>query len=115
MARTALTLRIDASERDALKSLSKVEGRPINQLLIEAIRNYLGQKGRRERTLEANLKTLREYRRKDPGFRRAIEAFVDAEASLTDPLEGEPVESDTERPSPPVGELQSKLREVIGG
>jgi len=37
--RTALTLRIDASERDALRSLSKVEGRPINQLLIEAIRS----------------------------------------------------------------------------
>jgi hypothetical protein len=115
MARTALTLRIDAPERDALRSLSKVEGRPINQLLIEAIRNYLGQRGRRERTLEANLKTLREYRRKDPGFRRAIAAFVEAEASQKDPLEGEPVESDTEPPSQPIGELQNKLREVIGG
>lgn len=62
---------IDAPERDALKSLSKVEGRPINQVLIEAIRSYLGQKGRRERTLEANLKTLREYRRKDPGPHRS--------------------------------------------
>lgn len=115
MVRTALTLRLDAPERDALKSLSKVEGRPINQLLIEAIRSYLGQKGRRERTLEANLKTLREYRRKDPGFRRAIAAFGEAEASQKDPLEGEPVESDTEHPSQSIGELQSKLREVIGG
>ena len=112
MARTALTLRLDAPERDALKSLSKVEGRPINQLLIEAIRNYLGQKGRREHTLEANLKTLREYRHKDPKWRRAIGAFVEAEASQKDPLEGEPVESDS---SQPIGELQSKLREVIGG
>jgi hypothetical protein len=115
MARTAVTLRIDAPERDALRSLSKVEGRPINQLLIEAIRNYLGQKGRRERTLEINLKTLREYRRKDPGFKRAIAAFVESEASQKDPLEGDPVESDTEHPSQPIGELQSKLREVIGG
>ena len=115
MARTALTLRIDARERNALRSLSKVEGRPVNQLLIEAIKSYLGQKGRRESTLEANLKTLREYRRKDPGFRRAIAAFVEAEASQKDPLEGEPVESDTEHPSQPIGELQNKLREVIGG
>jgi hypothetical protein len=115
MARTALTLRIDAPERDALRSLSKVEGRPINQLLIEAIRGYLGQKGRRERTLEANLKALREYRRKDPGFKRAITAFVESEASQKDPLEGEPVESDSEHPSQPIGELQNKLREVIGG
>lgn len=115
MARTALTLRIDAPERDALKSLSKVEGRPINQLLIEAIRSYLGQRGRRERSLEANLKTLREYRRKDPGFKRAIAVFVESDASQKDPLEGEPVESDTTNPSQPLGELQSKLREVIGG
>jgi hypothetical protein len=115
MARTALTLRIDAPERDALKSLSKVEGRPINQLLIEAIRSYLGQKGRRERNLEENLKTLRDYRRKDPRFRRAIAAFVEAEASQKDPLEGDPVEAGTEHPSQPIGELQSKLREVIGG
>jgi hypothetical protein len=115
VARTALTLRIDAPERDALRSLSKVEGRPINQLLIEAIRSYLGQKGRRERTLEVNLKTLREYRRKDPGFRRAITAFVESEASQKDPLEGEPIESNSEHSSQPIGELQNKLREVIGG
>ena len=115
MARTALTLRLDARERDALKSLSKVEGRPINQLLIEAIRSYLGEKGRRERTLEANLKTLREYRRKDPGFKRAIAAFIESEASHKDPLEGEPVESDTEHSSHSIGQLQSKLREVVGG
>lgn len=115
MARTALTLRLDAPERDALRSLSKVEGRPINQLLIEAIRNYLGQKGRGERTLEANLKTLREYRRKDPAFRRAIAAFVEAEAGQKDPLEGEPIESDTKHPPQPTGELRSKLREVISG
>lgn len=112
MARTAFTLRIDAPERDALKSLSKIEGRPINQLLIEAIRSYLGQKGRKERALEVNLKMLREYRRKDPGFRRAIAAFVEAEATQKDPLEGEPVES---QPDTQIGALQSKLREVIDG
>lgn len=114
MARTALTLRIDAPERDALRSLSKIEGRPINQLLIEAIRNYLGQMGRRERTLEGNLKTLREYRRKDPRFRRAIAGFVEAEASQKDSLEGDPVESDSEHSTPPMCELQSKLREIVG-
>jgi hypothetical protein len=99
MARTALTLRIGAPERDALRR------RPINQLLIEAIGTYLRQKGRRERTLEANLKTLREYRRKDPWFKRAIAAFVAGEASQKDPLEGEAVESDTEHSSRPMGEL----------
>jgi hypothetical protein len=114
-ARTAFTLRIDAPERDALRSLSKVEGRPVNQLLIEAIRSYLGQKGRRERNLESNLKTLREYRRKDPGYKRAIAAFAEAEARVKDPLEGEPVESPSDQHSAPIGPLQSKLREVISG
>jgi hypothetical protein len=66
------------------------------------------------RTLEANLKALREYRRKDPGFKRAIAAFVVSEASPKDPLEGELVESDSEHRSQLMGELQSKLREIIG-
>ena len=115
MSRTAFTLRIEAEERNALKSLSKIEGRPINQLLIEAIRIYLGQQGRRERTLAANLKSLKDYRKKDPGFRHAIAAFVDAEASVKDPLEGESVEGDDDNNSPvKTGPVQSKVREVIG-
>jgi len=35
----AFTLRIGAEERNALKHLSEIERRPINQLLNEAIRN----------------------------------------------------------------------------
>ena len=106
---------MEAEERNALKSLSKIEGRPINQLLIEAIRIYLSQRGSRERTLEANLNSLKAYRKKDPGFRRAIAAFVDAEASMNDPLEGEPIEGEEDNNSPaPAGPVQSKVREVIG-
>ncbi len=41
MARVAFTLRIDAEERAALENLSKVERRPANQLLNEAVRNFL--------------------------------------------------------------------------
>lgn len=112
MARTVFTLRIDAEERNALESLSKIEGRPINQLLNEAIKNYLGQKGRKERSLEANLAGLKAYRTKDQGFRRAIMAFVEAEASVKDPLEGKPTE--VEDSLKPAGPVQSKVREVIG-
>lgn len=114
MPRAAFTLRIDLEERKALKSLSKIEGRPINQLLIEAIRAYLNQKGRRELSLEADLKSLKAYRKKDPGFRRAIAAFVEAEATGSDPLEGEPFEEGDDLPSP-AGPVQSKVREAIGG
>ena len=88
MARTALTLRIDAEERTALENLSQIEGRPIDQLVNEAIKSYLSQRGPQERSLEANLAGLREYRMRDAGFQRAIAAFVEAEAVLEDPLEG---------------------------
>jgi hypothetical protein len=50
------------------------------------------RRGGKERSLEANLAGLRAYRKRDPGFQRAIAAFVAAEVSLEDPLEGEPVE-----------------------
>jgi hypothetical protein len=58
---------------------------------------------------------MRAYRRKDPSIKRVIAAFVEAEASQKDPLEGEPVESDSEHRSQPMVELQSKLREITGG
>lgn len=114
MAQIAFTLRIGPQERNALKHLSKIEKRPINQLLNEAIRNYLREKGERERGLEASLAELKAYRKKDPGFRRAISGVVDAEATVKDPLEGEPYE-ETEGGSPKSGgPVQDKLREVLG-
>jgi hypothetical protein len=115
MARVPFTLRIGAEERAALKNLSKVEGRPINQLLNEAIKSYLSRRGRKERSLEANLAVLRAYRKKDPGFQRAIAAFVEAEASLDDSLEGEPIEGQfDEGKLKPAGPVQSKIRELLG-
>jgi hypothetical protein len=115
MKRTPFTLRIDPGERAALGNLSKIEGRPINQLLNEAIKIYLSRRGRKERGLEATLADLQAYRKQDPGFRRAISALVEAEASLEDPLEGEPVAGDfVEGQFRPAGPVQSKLRELLG-
>lgn len=115
MSRTAFTLRIDTQERDALKHLSKIEGRPINQLLNEAIKVFLRRKGRKERSLEASLESLDAYRKQDPGFKRAIAAFVDAEATVKDPLEGERFEEAAiENSVKPAGPVQSKVREVLG-
>jgi predicted DNA-binding protein len=92
MNRTAVTLRINAEERNALKNLSKIEGRPINQILNDAIKSYLRQQGEKERRLEATLNSLKAYRKKDPEFKRALAEFVEAEATLNDPLEGTPFE-----------------------
>jgi predicted transcriptional regulator len=115
MARMAFTLRIDPEERSALQNLSQVEGRPINQLLNEAIKSYLSRQGKKERSLEAHLANLRAYRKRDPGFRRAIAAFVDAEASSDDPVEGEPIEGQfIDAQLKPAGPVQSKIREILG-
>lgn len=114
MARIPFTLRIEEKESVALKALSKVEGRPINQLLNEAIKSYLSRQNRKERSLEANLADLRAYRKQDPGFRRAIAEYVEAEASLDDPLEGEPIEGQFVKGQfKPAGRVQTKIRELL--
>ena len=120
MARVPFTLRIDTKERAALQHLSKVEGRPINQLLNEAIKVYLTRQGRKEHDLEANLASLRAYRKQDPGFRHAIAAFVEAETGHEDPVEGATIEGkfvegkfvEGELQSP--GPVQSKIRDILG-
>jgi hypothetical protein len=114
MPRIPFTLRIDQEERTALEHLSELEGRPINQLLNEAIKIYLGQQSPKEASLEANLSALRNYRKRDPGYRHAIDRFVDAEASLDDPLEGKPVEGQfVGGQFQPAGPVQSKVRELL--
>jgi predicted transcriptional regulator len=115
MARIAFTLSIDDEERAALENLSKVEGRPINQLLSEAISSYLGQQGQKEHCLEARLSALREYRKQDPGFERAIDEFVEAEAVFEDPAEGTPIRGDfVDGEFKAAGPVQSKIRELLG-
>ena len=114
MARIPFTLRIDAEVRTALEHLSELEGRPINQLLNEAIKIYLGRQSPKEASLEASLSALQKYRKRDPGFERAIDAFVDAEARHEDPLEGKPVEGQfVAGQFQPAGPVQGKIRELL--
>jgi hypothetical protein len=110
MARIPFTLRIDPEERAALEDLSKIEGRPVNQLLNEAIKSFLTRRGPRERSLEANLARLRAYRESDPEFQRAVAAFVESEASLDDPVEGQILNSEIES----IGPAQSRIRDLLG-
>lgn len=111
MGRVAYTLRIDEKERAALENLSKIKGQPVNKLLNEAIKNYLHQKSSRESALEDTLARLEAYRKEDPDFNRAALAFIEAEASLEDPIEGEVVEE----PVPQAGSpIQSRIREILG-
>jgi hypothetical protein len=114
MARIPFTLRIEPEERAALEHLSKVERRPINQLLNEAIKLYLSQPSRREKGLEATLESLHAYRKRDPEFKRAKAEFIDAEASRHDPLDGEIVEGQlVDGQFKPAGPVQSKIRDLL--
>src|SRR5258708_87012 len=109
-----MPLRIDAEERAALENLSKVEGRPVNQLLNEAIKSYIRRR-QEEGSLNATLGGLRDYRTQDPGFRRAIGGFVEAEAGAEDPVEGEPMDGEfIEGEFKPAGPVQSRIRELLG-
>src|SRR5271156_4674092 len=114
MPRIPFTLRIDQEERTALEHLSELEGRPINQLLNEAIKSYLSQQSPKEASFEANLSALRKYRKRGPEFKHAIAAFADGEASLQYPLEGKPVEGQfVGGRFQPAGPVQSKIHELL--
>ena len=90
MPRKATTFRMDPVVQASLATLSRLLGRTQNQLVNEAVRDFVARRGREvEVELEATLESLRAYRKRDPGFERAIADYVDAEASLTDdPAEG---------------------------
>jgi predicted transcriptional regulator len=91
MMRKATTYRIDPAVQEGLSILSKVLGRPRNQLVNEAVRDFVVRRSKEvEVDLEATLESLRAYRKSDPNFERAIADYVDAEASLKeDPAEGQ--------------------------
>ncbi len=106
MARKAFTFRIDPDDQAALARLSKILRRPMNKLIGEAVAVYLAQRSREvERDLEADLERLRAYRRRDPDFEQAIEAFIDAEVSVDDPLEG--------RPTAASGPVRTRIRRLL--
>ena len=91
MPRKPTTVRIDPLAQAALENLSLVLKRPMNQLVNEAVKDYVDRRSAEvEHDLEATLTTLRAYRKRDPHFKAAIAAFVDAEARFgkDDPAEG---------------------------
>jgi len=87
----ATTFRLEPDLHEELENLSKVLKRPKNQLVNEALRDFVSRRSRAlEQDLEAALASLRAYRRRDPEFKDAIAAAAKAEAQLGghDPVEG---------------------------
>lgn len=109
MPRKATTYRIDPVVQAGLSELSKVLGRPQNQLVNEAVRDFVARRVHQvEADLEATLERLRAYRQSDPHFDQAIADYVDAEASLKeDPAEGQGA---TE-----IGSTQTRILELLNG
>ncbi|HEV2853645.1 MAG TPA: hypothetical protein VHC97_12655 [Thermoanaerobaculia bacterium] len=108
MIRKATTYRIDPTVQAGLSLLSKILGRPQNQLVNEAVRDFVARRSKEvELDLEATLESLRAYRKSDPNFERAIADYVDAEASLKeDPAEGQRAD---------IGPAQARMLELLNG
>ena len=78
MSRKASTFRIEPSVRGALEHLSEVLNRPMNQLVNEALEDFVARRSLQvEQDLETTLARLRAYRARDPHFREAIATAVD--------------------------------------
>ena len=89
MSRTTFSFRMDDDLRRALRELSSVMRRSMNQLVNDAVSSYVRQQSAvAERDLQRTLGRIRAYTAEDPSFEAAIERFVDAEASEDDPVEG---------------------------
>jgi hypothetical protein len=95
MAAKASTFKIESTVQAGLEKLSRVLKRPMNQLVNEAVKDYVRRRSREveRRDLKSTLASLRAYRERDPDFEQAIAAFARAEARYVkeDQAEGEVV------------------------
>ena len=104
----ASTHRLKSEVQVGLDNLSKALRRPKNKLINEAVHVYVQQKSREvEQEMEASLRALRTYRKRDPDFEKVIDDFVAAEVSQAgrDPLEGQIIA--------PVSAVQSEIRNLL--
>jgi hypothetical protein len=110
MKRSTVILRINPEQLEALENISSTEGLMVNELLHEAIKNYLNSRNRS--SFEGTVSALRTYREQNPGFKRAIDEFVEAEAAFEDPLEGELIESQSSARRS-AGPVQRKIQDIL--
>ncbi|HSH92684.1 MAG TPA: hypothetical protein VK968_00900 [Roseimicrobium sp.] len=98
MPKPATTFRIEVPTQLALRKLSDVLHRPMNQLVNEAVKAYVAQASLQvERELEDTLASLRALRASDPEFSTDIAKFAQSDAAHPDPLEGKVVSRPTVR------------------
>ncbi len=108
MARKASTHRLDPDVQAGLNHLSKVLHRPKNKLMNEAVKRFVQERsGLLVHEMEATIRSLKAYRRRDPDFERAMEDFVSDEATHAgkDSLEGRPIAVS--------GAVQAEIRSLL--
>ena len=107
------TIRLDAAVQKGLQVLEAHSGvkRPLNKWVNIALAALIDrQAATLEHELDQALRNIKTYRKTDPGYRRAIKAFIDAEVAFAaeDPMEG--------RRSPQAaGPALSMVREMLRG
>lgn len=87
------TVRLDEAVQKGLRVLAAHSGvkRTLNKWVNIALAEFIDrQAATLESELDQALKNIRAYRKTDPGYRRAIKAFIDAEVAhaAEDPMEG---------------------------
>jgi predicted transcriptional regulator len=122
MPNKATTVRLEPSLQRGLETLNKVLKRPMNQLINEALQDYVSRRSHDvAQDLSKALSELRAYRRRDPSFKAAIataakaEAEAEAEHGQSDALDGEVVIGElidgrlVEEPAPVAAEIRRLL------
>ncbi len=87
------TIRIPPSLKVGIEMLELAVGlkRPLNKWITIALTDYIDRRtAAAEDELDRALKNIRAYRKTDPHYKRAIQAFIDAEVEFAgeDPMEG---------------------------
>lgn len=107
------TIRIREDVQEGLRLLEAHSGvrRPLNKWVNLALADFIDRQiAPIEEKLDQALKNIKAYRKTDPGYKKAIKAFIEAEVAhaTEDPMEGT-------RERPAVGPGVSMVREMLRG
>ena len=107
------TIRLDAAVQEGLRMIEAHSGmrRPLNKWVNIALAEFIErQTASITDELEQALRNIKAYRKTDPGYKRAIRAFIDSELAFAaqDPMEGA-------RKPQASGPAVSVVREILRG
>ena len=106
------TIRLDEVVQKGLRVLEAHSGvkRPLNKWVNIALAALIDrQAATLQSELDQALRNIKAYRKTDPGYKRAIKAFIDAEVAFAakDPMEGS---RDPQAAGPAVSMVRAMLR-----